>query len=239
MKVRNFTFVSVLISVIFCFSFTSCIQVTDTSEHKADFYVFNVTESPLTAEFVSYEKKSVFKRCRIDNIQPIEEDNPILSKRLEDIAELEDKEKVGYVFSNFIPGTYFVDIDGFSESEEIYPVVYKNGKKIQIENEKAAHMKLKYNSNPTGFFLIVKSKLKLSINSDDYNKVSNDNMDNDEVKAALSSIYYESNDSEHNVRIHGYLVTSSCKKIIQKIRLLEEIPLLVDDDYGYFVFLII
>ncbi|MGP1414971.1 MAG: hypothetical protein ACTTJ6_03430 [Treponema sp.] len=158
MKTKKITFALILIFIVVCFSFSSCRQVTDMSEHKAEFYVLNTTESLLTVEFISYEKKSVFKECSINDIKPVEENDPILGKKLQDIAKFQDKdkEKVGYVFSNFVHGTYFVDIDGFSQSEDIYPILYKDRKKINIKNKKGAYMDLRYNSNPCSFFIILK-----------------------------------------------------------------------------------
>ena len=115
------------------------------SKHKAEFYVLNTTESLLTVEFISYEKNLFLKNVLFNDIKSVEENDPILGKKLQDIAKFQDKEKVGYVFSNFIPRTYFVDIDGFSQSENIYPILYKDGKKINIKNEKGAYMDLRYN----------------------------------------------------------------------------------------------
>ena len=237
MKIKKITLVLVLISIVICFSFNSCQQVTDMSEHKAEFYVFNTTESLLTVEFISYEKKSVFKECSINDIKPVEENDPILGKKLQDIAKFQDKEKVGYVFSNFIPGTYFVDIDGFSQSEDIYPILYKGGKKINIKNEKGAYMDLRYNSNPSSFFIILKSKLKLNIDSATYNKVLNENIHNSEIKDALDLIYFKSiSQPEQGAVLCSNSIISTPKRLIEKIRILEGISLLVDNDYSYFIF---
>jgi hypothetical protein len=138
-------------------------------------------------------KKNLFlKNVLFNDIKSVEENDPILGKKLQDIAKFQDKEKVGYVFSNFIPRTYFVDIDGFSQSENIYPILYKDGKKINIKNKKGAYMDLRYNSNPCSFFIILKSKLKLNIDSATYNKVLNENIHNSEIKDALDLIYFKS-----------------------------------------------
>ena len=235
MKIKDFIRALVLV-VVLCFPFSSCIQVTDMSEHTAEFYVLNMTESPLTVEFISEKTKSVFNKCSINDIQPIEESNPILNKSFQDISKLYAEGKIGYVSSKFVPGTYFQDIDNFSESENIYPIVFKDGKKITIKNGKAAYMDLRYNSNPRSFFMVIKSKLKLRINAADYKSILNGTMYNDEYKDALTTIYFNSTEPERDAVLRTYSLGSTPNTSIKTIRLLETIPLLVDDNYGYFVF---
>jgi lipoprotein len=229
MKIKNF--ILALVSVVLCFSFSSCRQVTDMSEHKAEFYVLNLTNSPLTVEFISEKPKSVFNKCSINNIQPTEESASILSESFQDIIKLQ-AEEVGYVCSKFVPGTYLIDIDNFSESENIYPIVFKDEEKINIKNGKAACMVLRYNSNPRSFFIIIKSKLKLRINASDYNSILND----PEYKNALEAIYFKGTKPERDAVIRSDLIISTPKESIEKIRCLEKNPLLVEDNCSYFIF---
>ncbi len=233
MKIKNF--ILALVSVVLCFSFSSCRQVTDMSEHKAEFYVLNLTNSPLTVEFISEKPKSVFNKCSINNIQPIGESASILSQSFQDIIKLQ-AEEVGYVCSKFVPGTYLIDIDNFSESENIYPIVSKDGEKITIKNGKAAYMVLRYNSNPHSFFIIIKSKLKLRINAADYNSILNDPSIDDEHKNTLKAIYFKSTKPERDAVVRSDLIISTPRASIEKIRCLEKFPLLVEDNCSYFIF---
>lgn len=233
MKIKNF--ILALVSVVLCFSFSSCRQVTDMSEHKAEFYVLNLTNSPLTVEFISEKPKSVFNKCSINNIRPIGESASILSQSFQDIIKLQ-AEEVGYVCSKFVPGTYLIDIDNFSESENIYPIVSKDGEKITIKNGKAAYMVLRYNSNPHSFFIIIKSKLKLRINAADYNSILNDPSIDDEHKNTLKAIYFKSTKPERDAVVRSDLIISTPRASIEKIRCLEKFPLLVEDNCSYFIF---
>lgn len=233
MKIKNF--ILALVSVVLCFSFSSCRQVTDMSEHKAEFYVLNLTNSPLTVEFISEKPKSVFNKCSINNIRPIGESASILSQSFQDIIKLQ-AEEVGYVCSKFVPGTYLIDIDNFSESENIYPIVSKDGEKITIKNRKAAYMVLRYNSNPHSFFIIIKSKLKLRINAADYNSILNDPSIDDEHKNTLKAIYFKSTKPERDAVVRSDLIISTPRASIEKIRCLEKFPLLVEDNCSYFIF---
>ena len=229
----------ILGSFIVCFLalLCSCTHVTDDTEHTSDFYVFNMTGEVLDVEFVSHDKKSVFQKCSIKNIQPAEENDEILNMDYDDFSKSQVSEKIAHVTSIFIPGTYTVDIDCNAQSERIYPVFYKNGKKIKAKNGNA-YMTLRYNKNPNSYFTIIKSKIKQKINPEDYKTLIENN---NELYHALNDIYYphvsfgnySSEPSEIKVDLYSFY---SPKKYIDTIRLIEQYPALVDDDYSYILF---
>lgn len=227
----------IFLSLIFCIFLFSCNNVTDLSEHTAEFYLLNFSDTTLSVDFVSNQKKSVLPKTSIKNIAPITESNPLVSTNWDDILAIKDNKKTGYAASTFIPGTYKVDIDGFATKEKIYPIVSKDGQKISIKNENAAYMDLRYDDNPSMIFLIMNSKLKLSINSEVYSQVLNANINNDAVKEALNTIYFQSSfPQDCPAKIRNTYAGSSPADFISKIRLLEQITELVDNQAEYFIF---
>ncbi len=227
----------IFLSLIFCIFLFSCKNVTDLSEHTAEFYFLNFTDSKLSIDFVSNQKKSVLPKTSIKDLATIAESDPLVSTNWDDILDIKDNKKTGYVASTFIPGTYKVDIDGFAQAEKVYPIVSKDGQKISIKNENAAYMDLRYDHNPSLIFLIMNSKLKLSINSEVYSQVLNANINNDDVKGALNSLYYQSSYPQNSpAKIKDNCSGSNPDEFIKKIRLLETLPELVDTQASYFIF---
>ena len=227
----------IFLSLLFCIFLFSCNNVTDLSEHTAEFYLLNFSDTTLSVDFISNQKKSVLPKTSIKNIAPITESDPLLSKNWDDILAIKDNKKTGYVASTFIPGTYKVDIDGFATKEKIYPIVSKDGQKISIMNENAAYMDLRYDDNPSMIFLIMNSKLKLSINSEVYSQVLNANINNDAVKEALNTIYFQSSYPQNSpAKIKDNCSGSNPDEFIKKIRLLESIEELIDAQASYFIF---
>ena len=223
--------------LLFCFLLFSCNNVTDLSEHTAEFYLLNFSDTSLSVDFVSDQKKSVLTKSSIKNLAPIDENDSLSGTSWNDIFDMKDNQKIGYIASTFIPGTYTVDIDGFAQAEKIYPVVTKEGQTISIKNGKAAYMELRYNKNPSQIFLILKSRLKLSVNSEVYKQIQNAISNNEAAKEALNTIYYQDSFAQGSpAKIRTSCAGSSPDDFIKKIRLLEQFEELTDDQADYFIF---
>ena len=211
--------------------------MTDLSEHTAEFYLLNFSDSTLSIDFVSNQKKSVLTKSSIKNLAPINENDSLVNTSWNDIFEIKDNPKIGYIASTFIPGTYKVDIDGFAQAENIYPIVTNEGQTIPIKNEKEAYMVLRYNINPSQIFLIIKSRLKLSIDSEVYKQICSAYSDNDDVIEALNTLYYQNSFPQGcPAKIRNTYAGSSPADFISKIRLLEQNTELVDNQAEYFIF---
>ena len=215
---------------IFCL-LSSCRPVTDNSEHTVEFRVINVTDNPITVEFVSDKKEPVFKKTRVENLVSFEKNSSDFELSIN--SAFLNSESTVQVCTTFIPGTYNVDIDGFCEVERIYPIVYKDGQKVPVKLRNYTEMP--YDSNPSNEYFIFQSKLKYAISKEVYSQLMDNTVYNDNFKDALKLIYH----SGYRYKDHMYIIINfnkTIKEITEAINLLEQNSLLIDDINGYYIY---